>query len=120
MRGAVHELPIASERHEVHRWAGASKHGAPTLSPVARLGLSTDLETSDSDFLARILVQLRIVATQHAARLRADGAPPEEMVVRVKELMKRALDDEGWWDREAARSLTAAMVVWGIDAYYGR
>jgi hypothetical protein len=29
-----------------------------------------------------------------------------------------ALIDEGWGDRDASRSLTSAMIVWSIDAYY--
>ena len=42
------------------------------------------------------------------------------MLVRVKDLVRDALTDEGWFDRTATRPLTAAVVVWSIDAYYGR
>ncbi|GLC26971.1 hypothetical protein [Roseisolibacter agri] len=107
VRRALHELRIESERRR------RTVHDAP----VALLAIP---EGAASDPLVGLLAELRAVTTRFVVRLRADGAPPEQMLVRVKAMVRDALAAEGWRDPECMRELTDAVVGWSIDAYYDR
>ena len=106
VRRALHHLRIESERRR-------SVHDAP-------IPMLDTLGDSASDPLVRLLAELRAVTTRYVVGLRADGAPPEQMLVRVKAMVREALAAEGWHDPESTRSLIDAVVGWSIDAYYDR
>lgn len=107
VRRALHDLRVESELR---------RRSVPD-APVAQLATPGD---SASDPLVRLLAELRAVTTRYVVGLRAEGAPPEQMLVRVKAMVRAALAAEGWRDPESTRSLTDAVVGWSIDAYYDR
>lgn len=119
LRSAVHALHGECERQESNSSDASWQRSTPLQSAVARLGLATPGEAA-SDRLVALLGQLRLATIRYVVELRADGESPEHMLVRVKDLVRDVLTDEGWFDRTATRPLTAAVVVWSIDAYYGR
>ncbi|HEY0776999.1 MAG TPA: hypothetical protein VGD56_03440 [Gemmatirosa sp.] len=67
-----------------------------------------------------LLAQLRAATTVYVCGLQATGARPEQMLVRVKALVRDAMAAEGWHDVEATDALVAHVVRWSIAAYYDR
>lgn len=104
LRNAVHDLRAESEWRARYTLAG----------------LPARAEDSGGDPFVELLVRLQDATTRYVVELRAEGTPPEQMLVRVKSLVRDALSVEGWSDPEATRSLTAAVVGWSIDTYYDR
>lgn len=102
-RRSVHDLRIAAERRA---WAAR---------PVAAASAGA---AAPAALLPELLVELRAVTTRYVGGLRAEGARPEQMLVRVKAFVREAMAAEGWHDPEAARALTAHVVDWSIAAYY--
>ena len=117
VRSAVRELHDESERRAPRRWSSLWSRSEQKRATISRLGLADD-EELPSNRIVGLLAQLRVATRLYVVGLRSDGVPPEQMLVQVKALVCGAMMDEGWWDRDATRSLVSAMVVWSIDAYY--
>ena len=79
-------------------------------SPPATLGSNGDRET---DGIRTLRALVRASATAYARRLKADGLPPERMLVLVKDAAGHP-GEPGF----AARELTSDVVRWSIDAYF--
>jgi hypothetical protein len=60
--------------------------------------------------------ELRASVTAYVRRLRADGEPPQRMLVLVKETLADAFPSE--LDPTERRVLQADVIRWSIDAYY--
>jgi hypothetical protein len=64
---------------------------------------------------------LRAAVSAYAARLRADGAPPERMLVAVKGAVGADAPPPAGSDAAAgARAVMDDAVRWSIEAYYAR
>ena len=113
LRRAVHDLRVEAERRAWTLRPVRDGVGTPFTLPPDR----TSREAA-SDPLVGLLAQLRAVTTRYVYALRAQGARPEQMVVRVKAFVRESMGAEGWSDPEATRVLTAEVVRWSIDAYY--
>jgi hypothetical protein len=120
VRSAVHALRGERERRGPYQRGGPWPRAVAARSVVARIGEDEGLADAVSASLVGPLAQLRDATTRYVVALRADGAPPERMLVCVKALVRDALSAEGWCDPDATQSLTAAVVGWSIDAYYDR
>lgn len=95
--------------------AGSPGGRAPTVAAASPTAPSLD---AAPDLLVGLLAQLRAVTTRSVRRMRAAGARPEQMLVRVKACVREALAAEGWHDVEAVQVITAHVVSWSIAAYY--
>jgi hypothetical protein len=115
VRRAVHDLRVAAERPGAAIPAWATRTRPAPAGPGASRG---DGPADASDPLVGLLAQLRAVTTRYVRGLRAGGARPEQMLVRVKELLNEAMTSDGWRDPAAATALTAEVVRWSIAAYY--
>jgi hypothetical protein len=61
--------------------------------------------------------RLRAAVEQCAMRCRELGIPPEQMLVKLKALLREtALTEVGEWFRGV---LSDRIIVWAIEAYYG-
>lgn len=114
VRQAVRSLHIGSLLRD---WATR-----PLAAPSALLAaLSTaSAKTGEADPLVGLLAQLRAAITGYVCQLRADGARPEQTVVRVKALVREAMADDKWYDPAAVQTITAEAVRWSIHAYFDR
>lgn len=91
---------------------------SPAASGAAPAASAPDGRQADP--LVGLLATLRAVTTRYVCRMRAEGARPEQMLVRVKACVRDAMTAEGWEDPEAVQAVTAAVVTWSIAAYYDR
>lgn len=112
--------PGSAVRGAVRGLRGEAERRAWATRPLFRPAAVPSTGAAESDPLVGHLAQLRAVTTQFVCGLRADGARPEQMLPRVKTLVREAMSAEGWHDPEAARALTEHVVRWSIDAYYDR
>lgn len=71
-----------------------------------------------ADALRGLLAQLQAVTTRYVGTLRSRGARPEQMLRRVKALVREAMPAQEWLDPAAQRALTDAVVRWSIAAYH--
>jgi hypothetical protein len=60
--------------------------------------------------------QLRAVVSKLARVERAQGVPPEKMLVLMKAILRNANTGTLAWDE--ARALTQDIILWSIEAYY--
>ncbi|GLC25123.1 hypothetical protein rosag_16360 [Roseisolibacter agri] len=101
--------------------ARAAIHSARdrTTSSRAALAHSDALVGASEQMLQQSLAlraQLRASVTAYARHLRADGEPPQRMLVLVKSAMREATPPE--LDPYDARALMEDVVRWSIEAYY--
>lgn len=61
--------------------------------------------------------ELRGAMGDYVRRLRADGVPPQSMLVLVKEALRESTP-AGLAALEAREALTAEVVRWSVEAYY--
>jgi hypothetical protein len=67
-----------------------------------------------------LLARLRAVAGRYARGLRAQGASPAHVRLRVTTLVRAAMDADRGYDPAALRVLTRQVVRWGLEAYHAR
>ena len=115
--------PVQRAVRSLHEATGRRAWATRPLSSAQAL-LTTPTAPSaredGADPLVGLLAQLREAVTRYVCQLRADGARPEQMLVRVKALVREAMAAEGWHDPAAVQTLTAEAVRWSIDAFYDR
>ena len=113
LRSAVHDLRLETERRAGALRPTRDGRGTPFTLPADR-----SPRDGAADPLVALLAQLRAVTTRYVYALRAQGARPEQMLVRIKAFVRDSMRAEEWSDPEATRVLTAEVVRWSIDAYY--
>jgi len=62
-----------------------------------------------------VRTELKRLMRRYAARLRANGVPPDEMIATVKAIVSRALVRVGWRNGGA---LVLEIFDWGLEGYY--
>ncbi len=121
MRSAVQALRREIERRErERRVAGPARFAAFRTARLGPVRPGEAPEDAASDPLVGLLAQLRALTAQYVYRMRAEGARPEQTLVRVKACVRDAMAAERWHDAEALWALTDQVVTWSIDAYYDR
>jgi hypothetical protein len=63
-----------------------------------------------------VRVELERLVRRYAAKLRANGASPDEMIATVKAVVARALVRVGW---RHGGALVLEILDWGLEGYYG-
>jgi hypothetical protein len=63
-----------------------------------------------------VRVELERLVGRYAAKLRANGASPDEMIATVKAVVARALVRVGW---RHGGALVLEILDWGLEGYYG-
>jgi len=63
----------------------------------------------------RVRRELRAMLADYTAALRAEGVPPERMVIAIKELAARALGSHHSLHTNALRG---DLLLWAIEGYY--
>lgn len=118
LRRTVRDLRLEVERRA---WARRTPWGPgdTLLTPVPHPPDAASREAA-SDPIAGLLAQLRAAIERYVYELRAEGAPPERMLVRVKAFVRETMSTDGWTDPEATHELTQIAVRWSIDAYYSQ
>jgi hypothetical protein len=113
MATSSEQLEIAFRRaaavadHAVGLWlARNSKQSAP-------VGVAPDARDQTGNDLIALRAMARAAATAYARQLKAEGLPPERMLVLVKE----ATSYQGF-PGFGAQELTNDIVRWSIEAYF--
>lgn len=101
-------------------FGSVSANGALPAAPAGGPTAAESLDPLAGDPLSEALAQFHQATTRYVCELRAGGARPEQMLVRVKAFVREAMAAEGWTDPEAVQALTAQAVTWSINAYYDR
>ena len=112
------DSPVASG--PIHRAVRSLYDEAGRHAWATRALPSSAHATREGDPLVGLLAQLRAAVTRFVYQLRAEGAPPERVLVEVKRHVREAMAGDGWLDPAAVQALTAEAVRWSIEAYYDR
>lgn len=115
MSTALPERPVRPVRDALTPMPGRALGGLFDVAPTPAAPAAGDVACSA---LAGCLAELRAVTAHYVCGLRAEGVRPEQMLPRVKALVRDALVAERWRDPEPTEALMAHVVRWSIEAYF--
>ena len=95
---------------------GAQERMETSQSLLARASVLVGMSTTRVQASSALRAELRASVTAYVHHLRADGIPPERMLVLVKATLRESTPPE--LDAVEARTLMEDVVRWSVDAYY--